>query len=159
MNTQEQQSTEGKSSETESLSLIDEIVQKTKMQPNDEGYSITKQGVQAFIDELLKPQMQGEKVSSAIVDNMIADIDSKLSSQMDAIIHDDKFQKMESSWRSLKSLVDKTNFRENIKLEILNAKKDELIDDFEDASDITKSTLYQTGYTAEFGQFGGQPYG
>jgi len=42
-----------KSGETSSASLIDEIVQQTKMKPSDEGYSITKQGVQAFIDELL----------------------------------------------------------------------------------------------------------
>lgn len=159
MGTEEQKVTAAKGSDTETLSLIDEIVQKTKMKPEDEGYSITKQGVQAFIDELLKPQMEGEKVSSAIVDKMIADLDSKLSSQMDAILHNDEFQKMESSWRSLKSLVDKTNFRENIKLEMLNVKKDELLDDFEDAPEITKSALYQLGYTAEFGQFGGQPYG
>jgi len=159
MSVEEQKTQEIKSSDTQSLSLIDEIVQQTKMKPSDEGYSITKQGVQAFIDELLKPQMEGEKVSSAIVDKMIADIDSKLSSQMDAILHNDKFQKMESSWRSLKSLVDKTDFRENIKLEMLNVKKEELQDDFEDAPEITKSTLYQLGYTAEFGQFGGQPYG
>lgn len=159
MSTQEQKVQDATSGESETLSLIDEIVQQTKMKPNDEGYSITKQGVQAFIDELLKPQMEGEKVSSAIVDKMIADIDSKLSTQMDSILHNDDFQKMESSWRSLKSLVDKTNFRENIKIEMLNVKKEELQDDFEDAPEITKSTLYQLGYTAEFGQFGGQPYG
>ena len=150
MSTQEQKVQDAKSSEADSLSLIDEIVQQTKMKPEDEGYSITKQGVQAFIDELLKPQMEGEKVSSAIVDKMIADIDSKLGSQMDSILHNDDFQKMESSWRSLKSLVDKTNFRENIKLEMLNVKKEELQDDFEDAPEITKSALYQLGYTAEF---------
>ena len=68
MSTQEQKVQDAKSSEADSLSLIDEIVQQTKMKPEDEGYSITKQGVQAFIDELLKPQMEGEKVSSAIVD-------------------------------------------------------------------------------------------
>ena len=154
-----QQAQEVASSTTDTTSLIDEIVQQTKMKPNDDGYSITKKGVQAFIDELLKPQMEGEKVSSAIVDRMIADIDSKLSTQMDSILHNDQFQKMESSWRSLKSLVDKTNFRENIKLEMLNVKKEELQDDFEDAPEITKSALYKLGYTAEFGQFGGQPYG
>ena len=103
--------------------------------------------------------MEGEKVSSAVVDKMIADIDKKLSTQMDAVLHNKEFQKMESSWRSLKSLVDKTNFRENIKIEMLNVKKEELQDDFEDAPEITKSALYQLGYTAEFGQFGGQPYG
>ena len=156
---QTQQTQDTKNVKNDTISLIDEIVQQTKMKPSDEGYSITKQGVSAFIDELLKPQMEGEKVSSAIVDKMIADIDKKLSSQMDAILHNEKFQKMESAWRSLKSLVDKTDFRENIKIEMLNAKKEDLQEDFEDAPEITKSALYQLGYTAEFGQFGGQPYG
>jgi len=137
---QTQQTQDTKNVKNDTISLIDEIVQQTKMKPSDEGYSISKQGVSAFIDELLKPQMEGEKVSSAIVDKMIADIDKKLSSQMDAILHDEKFQKMESAWRSLKSLIDKTDFRENIKVEMLNVKKDELQDDFEDAPEITKSS-------------------
>jgi type VI secretion system protein ImpC len=155
---EEQQQQTAQTSEVSAESLIDEIVQQTKMKPEDEGYSITKQGVTAFIDELLKPQMEGEKVSSAVVDKMIAEIDEKLSKQMDAILHNDDFQKMESAWRSLKYLVDKTDFRENIKLEMLNVKKEELQEDFEDAPEITKSALYQLGYTAEYGQFGGEPY-
>jgi len=32
------------------VSLLDEIVQATRMKPTDEAYSVTKQGVQAFID-------------------------------------------------------------------------------------------------------------
>jgi len=159
MSTQEKKIQNATNETTEAISLIDEIVQKTKMAPEDEGYAATKQGVQAFIDELLKPQMEGEKVSSAIVDRMISDIDKKLSTQMDAIIHNKEFQNLESSWRSLKFLVDKTDFRENVKIEILNSKKEELLDDFEDAPEITKSSLYQLGYTQEFGQFGGKPYG
>jgi type VI secretion system protein ImpC len=66
---------------------------------------------------------------------------------------------MESSWRSMKFLIDRTDFRENIKIELLNVSQEDLLNDFEDAPEITKSGLYRTAYTAEFGQFGGQPYG
>ncbi|MFP4349780.1 MAG: type VI secretion system contractile sheath large subunit [Desulfococcaceae bacterium] len=140
-------------------SLLDDIVQATRLKPSDEAYTATRQGVQAFIDELLKPGREEAKVSAAMVDEMIADLDRKLSSQLDAIMHNETFQKLESAWRSLKYLVDKTDFRENIKIEMLNVSKQDLLDDFEDAPEITKSGLYRTAYTAEYGQFGGQPYG
>ena len=39
----------------------------------------------------------------------------------------------------IKLLVDKTDFRENIKINILHATKDELLDDFEFAPEIVQS--------------------
>jgi len=143
---------------TESVSLLDGIVEATKLQPADEGYSLAKKGVEALITQLVEPGRIVDKVSNAQIDEMIAEIDKKLSLQLDAILHHEEVQKLESSWRSLKYLVDKTDFRENIKLELLNVSKDDLLEDFEDAPEVTKSGLYRTLYTAEYGQFGGQPY-
>lgn len=140
-------------------SLLDEILQATRLKPSDEGYSATRQGVQALIDELLKPERAEARVTQGLVDEMITNLDQKLSAQMDAILHHADFQKLESSWRSLKYLVDKTDFRENIKIEMLNVPKQALLDDFEDAPEIPKSGLYKMVYTREYGQFGGQPYG
>jgi type VI secretion system protein ImpC len=142
----------------EEVSILDEIVQATKLQPTDEAYSVTKKGVEALIAQLLEPGREVPKISKAVVDDMIAEIDKKLSLQLDAIMHNSEFQKLESAWRSLKYLVDKTDFRENIKLEILNVGKDDLLENFEDSPEIPKSGLYKTVYTAEYGQFGGQPY-
>ena len=152
---------QAQSSQTPSFSdsLIDELVEATRLKPGDEAYSITRQGVKAFINELLEPQRAVEKVTQATVDEMIAELDKKLCHQVDAILHNAAFQKMESSWRSLKFLVDRTDFRENNKIEILNVEKQKLLEDFEDAPEITKSGLYKIAYTNEFGQFGGQPYG
>ncbi|MEN6466453.1 MAG: type VI secretion system contractile sheath large subunit, partial [Syntrophaceae bacterium] len=140
-------------------SLLDDIVSATRMKPTDEGYAITKQGVQAFIDELLKPGQEEARVTQALVDDMISSLDQKLSMQMNEILHNKDFQKLESAWRSLKFLVDRTNFRENVKVEMMNASKEDLLADFDDAPEITKSGLYKTAYTSEYGQFGGQPYG
>ncbi len=150
---------ESGSSTTFSDTLIDDLVEATRLKPGDEAYSITRQGVKAFINELLEPQRSIEKVTQATVDEMIADLDKKLCRQVDAVLHHPEFQKLESAWRSLKYLVDQTDFRENNKIEILNASKQKLREDFEDAPEITKSGLYKIAYTNEFGQFGGQPYG
>lgn len=142
----------------ESTSLIDDIVQATKLKPGDESYGLAKKGIEALITQLIEPGKKVDKVSKADVDEMIAEIDNKMSLQLDAILHTREFQKLESAWRSLKYLVDKTNFRENIKIELLNVSKEDLLEDFEDAPEVPKSGLYKTVYSAEYGQFGGKPY-
>lgn len=150
---------EGATQTLEGESLLDEILAETKMAPGDEGYEVAKQGVQAFIAELVRPQREGEKVDKALVDAMIAEIDQKLSVQIDEIIHHAEFQKLESAWRGLKFVIDRVNFRENVKVEMLNVSKEDLLMDFEDSPEIPKSGMYKTIYSAEYGQFGGKPYG
>ncbi|SQG00928.1 type VI secretion protein [Paucimonas lemoignei] len=145
--------------ETANSSLLDQIIAETKLTPNDDAYHIAKRGVAAFIEELLKPQNNQEPVKKALVDRMIAEIDNKLSQQMDEILHHPQFQTLESSWRGLHLMVNRTDFRENIKIEILNVSKQNLLDDFEDSPEIMQSGLYKHVYTAEYGQFGGEPVG
>ncbi|MEZ4298191.1 MAG: type VI secretion system contractile sheath large subunit [Polyangiaceae bacterium] len=140
-------------------SLLEEILAETKMTPGDEGYEIAKRGVQAFIAELITPKREGEKIDKALVDALIAEIDVKLSKQIDEIIHHPTFQKLESAWRSLKFVIDRTDFRENIKVELLNCSKEDLLADFEDAPEVPKSGLYKIVYSAEYGTFGGRPFG
>ncbi|MFO7704956.1 MAG: type VI secretion system contractile sheath large subunit [Halopseudomonas sp.] len=139
------------------VSILDSIIAETRLSPDDEAYAIAKRGVSAFIEELLKPQNDQEPVKKAMVDRMIAEIDAKLSRQMDDILHQPGFQALESAWRGLQVLVERTNFRENIKLELINASKQDLLDDFEDSPELVQSGLYKHVYTAEYGQFGGQP--
>jgi predicted component of type VI protein secretion system len=140
-------------------SLLAQIISETNITPNDEGYDAARLGIGAVIEEMLKPVNAEEKIRKPVVDRMIADIDRRLSAFMDNILHHEDFQSMESAWRGLKLLVDRTDTRENIFIEVLNVTKDELMDDFLDASEINQSNLYKQIYTAEYGQFGGQPVG
>lgn len=142
---------------TQEPGILDRIIAETKLTPEDDGYLIARQGISAFIEELLKPQNSGEPVKKVMVDRMISQIDEKLSAQVDEILHHPEFQSMESTWRGLKLLVDRTDFRENIKLQIFNASKQDLLDDFEDSPEIIESGLYKHVYSAEYGQFGGEP--
>ena len=79
--------------------------------------------------------------------------------QLDAILHHPDFQQLEASWRGLKFLVDRTEFREDIKIELLNISKEDLFKDFEDNHKIAQSGLFQKVYTDEYFGFGGEPYG
>lgn len=152
-------SAQQKTSPNAEYSILDDIIAETRLTPDDEAFGIAKRGVAAFIEELLKPQNKNEPVKKAMVDRMIAEIDAKLSLQMDEILHHADFQSLESAWRGLQLLVDRTNFRENIKIEVLNVSKDDLLEDFEDSPEVMQSGLYKHIYTAEYGQFGGEPVG
>lgn len=145
--------------EVQAFGVLDQIIAETRLTPGDEAYDIARRGVAAFIEELLKPHNQGEPVKKALVDRMITEIDARLSRQMDEILHHAKFQSLESAWRGLALLVDRTDFRENIKIEILSVSKQDLLEDFEDSPEVMQSGLYKHVYTAEYGQFGGNPVG
>src|SRR5262245_44860587 len=141
------------------VSLLDEILAETKIKPSDEGYEVARRGVQAFITEMLAPAHAKDKIDKTAVDAMISEIDKRLSAQVNEILHHPAVQKLESAWRGLKFMIDRTDFRENIKIEMLSVTKDELLTDFEDAPEIVKSGLYRLAYSNEYGVFGGKPYG
>ncbi|HAZ2712983.1 TPA: type VI secretion system contractile sheath large subunit, partial [Escherichia coli] len=92
-----------------------------------------------------------------LIDHHIAELDDQISRQLDAVLHHPEFQKVESLWRGVKSLVDKTDFRRNVKIELLDLSKDDLRQDFEDAPEIIQSGLYLQTYVAEYDTPGGEP--
>ncbi|MBI5865784.1 MAG: type VI secretion system contractile sheath large subunit, partial [Planctomycetes bacterium] len=137
-------------------SLLDEITVATGIK-DVEARRVARRGVEALLAQLVAAPEQ--KIDKALIDAYIAEIDAKLSAQVDEILHHNDVQKLESAWRGLKFVVDQTDFRENIKIDILNVSKEQLLEDFENSPEIPKSGLYQHIYTAEFGQAGGEPIG
>lgn len=148
-----------KHAEVSEVSLLDEIMAQTRIEPNEDGYDIAKKGIAAFIENLIGSKQTDEQVNKSLVDHMIVDLDNKISAQMDEILHNESIQALESSWRGLKLLIDRTDFRENIKIEVLHATKQEMLDDFEFAAETVQSGLYQHIYSSGYGQFGGEPVG
>ncbi|RQW65071.1 type VI secretion system contractile sheath large subunit [Vibrio viridaestus] len=150
---------EQSSAQASNGSLLEEIMTQTRIAPNEEAYGIAKKGVAAFIENLLNSNQDFERVNKSLVDQMLVELDKKISNQMDEILHNKEFQQLESTWRGLKLLVDKTDFKENNKVQILHATKEEVLEDFEYSSDTTQSGLYKHVYSSEYGQFGGEPIG
>ena len=141
----------------QTTSLLDQVMEQTRFKPENEDYAIAQRGIAEFISEILKSKSTDSVINKTLIDEMIVRLDEKISHQVDEILHNEKFQEMESAWRGLKLLVERTDFRENIKIEVLNVSKEELLDDFEYATDITQSGLYKHVYSANYGQFGGEP--
>ncbi len=145
--------------QTQSQPLVGEILEFTRLAEQDEGYELARQGVEAMLSELLTQSEPVERVDKSLVDQMIEELDQRLGQQLDAILHNEEFQKLESAWRGLAFLVNRTDFSENIRVELLNVDKHELLEDFEDAPELNQTAMFQKVYTEEYGQFGGEPYG
>jgi type VI secretion system protein ImpC len=115
--------------------------------------------LRVFIGAISDSSTSVEKIDKTVLDQQIAAIDEKISAQLDAILHHPEFQKLESAWKGLKFLVDRTDFRKNIKIEMLDVSKQALLEDFEDSPETIQTGLYKHIYTQEYDTPGGEPVG
>lgn len=123
----------------------------------------------ARIEQAVKTLAQQALSDAAVIsddvfetlDAMKAAIDRKLTEQVNQIIHNEEFQKLESAWRGLSYLVFNTSTGTDLKIRVLNITKDEtrkMLRQYRDAA-WDQSPLFKKIYEAEFGQLGGQPFG
>lgn len=142
----------------EEVSLLDQLLSKidTAAPKEDERQTIGS-AVGYFLDAVAKSAERPERVDGALIDVYIAELDKKMSEQLDEILHNESFQKMESSWRSLYFLVDRTNFLSNITVEMLDVSKDELAEDFEEVGDPLEGGLFTQSYMQAYDQYGANP--
>lgn len=87
------------------------------------------------------------KLDKSLLDFHIDDLDQKISKQLDAVMHHPEFQKVESLWRGTWFVVQRTDFRKNVRIELLDISKEHLRQDFDDSPEIIQSGLYRHTYT------------
>jgi type VI secretion system protein ImpC len=95
------------------------------------------------------------------IEAMIAEIDKKLSAQVNEILHHAEFQQLEGSWRGLSYLVNNTETDEMLKIRVMNIAKLDLgktLKRYKGAA-WDQSPIFKKVYEEEFGQFGGEPFG
>ena len=64
--------------ETSELSLLDQVMQETRIQPGDDGFDTARRGVEAFITDLLSNQQKIDKVEKKLKDERIHKFLSKV---------------------------------------------------------------------------------
>ena len=92
---------------------------------------------------------------------IIAELDRKLSEQVNRILHHDEFRALEGSWRGLHYLVNNTETAENLKIRVMNISKKEVAKTLKKFKGTAwdQSPLFKKLYEEEFGMPGGKPYG
>ncbi|CAB3791606.1 hypothetical protein LMG28688_03337 [Paraburkholderia caffeinitolerans] len=124
-----------------------------------------KEAVETAVRTLAEQALRDTTVVSgdvlATIESLIAQIDQKLTDQVNLIIHTDEFQKVESAWRGLHYLVNNTETDETLKIRVMNISKNELHKTLKKYKGTAwdQSPLFKKLYEEEYGQFGGEPYG
>jgi type VI secretion system protein ImpC len=154
---QSAQSAQGAAAE-ETVSLLDQVVSATRPQDNREAER-AKNYFKQFLESAVKPGQVVSKDVETNIKHWIGELDKKLSTQLNEIMHHEDLQKLESTWRGLHYLVHQTETGEALKIRVLNVTKRELFKDLEKAAEFDQSTLFKKIYEEEYGQLGGQPYG
>lgn len=85
-------------------------------------------------------------------------IDSKLNEQVNGILHQPEFQRLESAWRGLAYLVQQLPQNRKVKIKFLTLSSHQAIASFNKISD-EQTTLFQLIHTQEFDHSGGEPFG
>ncbi len=139
---------------TEGASLLDSVVSATKQTEPDRAQDLVK----TLVTEALSGTVTFDKNLTRTIDKAIAAIDRKMSAQLNEVIHDPKFLKLEGSWRGLHHMTMNSNTGSSIKIRVMNATKRELNRDLSKAVEFDQSTLFKKIYENEFGTPGGEPY-
>ncbi len=118
-----------KSEEKDKKSSLDNILNMTDLSVSEEPQGEMEKETTP-IGGLFETITQDDTITITAKDmNFIEKcIDTLLSDQIDTIIHHPEFVTLEAAWRELKFLVDHTNFREGIKIDVLSCSKDQLCD-------------------------------
>lgn len=144
--------------EESSSSLLDQIVEHSKVATNASEKANARDQIGELVDEVLAGTVTISKDLTASIDARIAELDQLLSDQVNAIMHHPEFQKLEASWRGLKYLVMQSETSPSLKIRMMNASKKDLIKDFKSAPEFDQGALFKKIYEEEYGTFGGAPY-
>src|ERR1700756_2505193 len=100
---------------TEGLSFLDQVVSATKQTEPDRAQDLVKN----LVEQALAGTVTFDKNLTRTIDRAIAAIDKKMSAQLNAIIHHEKFTKLEGSWRGLNHLVMNSETGTALKIRVL----------------------------------------
>ena len=154
---------EGKATETVELDDFQKLLDKNfgikdKADPKRERIvtAVHSLAQQALVDTALISDDAYESIQS-----IIAELDRKLSAQLNLILHHEDFKTLEGSWRGLHNLVSNTETDEMLKIRVLNVTKKEV------GKTLTKfkgtawdqSPLFKKVYGDGYDKPGAAPYG
>lgn len=138
--------------------LLDQIVEEGRFGREAASIQRGRDLVKEFVAQVLEGEMVVSRDAEAMINARIAQIDHLLSIQLNEVLHHPEFQKLESTWRGLKYLVNNSETSSMLKIRVLNVTKKELLRDLQRAPEFDQSALFKKVYEEEFGIFGGEPF-
>ena len=137
------------------------LLQKEFKPKTDQARDAVESAVKTLAQQALENTVTMSSDAYSTIQHIIAEIDRKLSEQINKILHHEEFQKLEGAWRGLHYLVNNTETDELLKIRFMNISKKELgrtLKRYKGAA-WDQSPIFKRIYEEEYGQFGGEPIG
>jgi type VI secretion system protein ImpC len=137
------------------------LLQKEFKPKTDRARAEVERAVQTLAEQALRETAVVSDDVIGTIKAIIAEIDKKLSDQINLILHNERFQQLESAWRGLHYLVNNTETDEMLKIRVMNISKKDLgktLKKYKGAA-WDQSPVFKKLYEEEYGQLGGEPYG
>ena len=137
------------------------LLQREFKPKTDEARDAVETAVRTLAEQALSNSVTIGSDAYQAIEAIIAEIDRKLSEQINAIIHHEDFQQLEGAWRGLHYLVNNTEVDEMLKIRFMPIAKRELHRTLRRHKGIgwDQSPIFKKIYEAEYDQLGGTPYG
>src|ERR1044071_10280115 len=88
---------------TTELPLLERIIAEVKMARDESQQSYARDLIGEFVHQILDEGMTVSKDTVAMIEQRVAKIDELLSAQLNEILHAEEFQRLEATWRGLRS--------------------------------------------------------
>ncbi|MCT4703378.1 type VI secretion system contractile sheath large subunit [Enterobacteriaceae bacterium H20N1] len=147
--------------QVETQSDFNDLLTREFKPKSDQAKTAVEMAVRTLAEQALSTSITMADDAYKNIAAIIAEIDHKLSEQINLILHHDEFQRLESAWRGLHYLVNNTETDEKLKLRFMDISKDDLRRNMRRYKGIAwdQSPLFKQIYEEEYGQLGGEPYG
>jgi len=142
-------------------SEFDKLLKKEFKPKTDHAREAIGSAVRTLAEQALAETTLVSDDSVNTIEAIIAEIDKKLSEQINMIMHHEDFKALEGSWRGLHHLVNNTETDETLKIRVLNLSKKDLAKTIKKYKGTAwdQSPLFKKLYEEEYGSPGGEPYG
>lgn len=137
------------------------LLQKEFRPKSDQAKTAVESAVKTLAEQALANTALISDDALRSIEGIVAEIDKKLTEQINQILHHEDFQQMESAWRGLHYLVNNTETDEQLKIRVMNISKKEMHKTLRKFKGTAwdQSPIFKKIYTEEFSQLGGEPYG
>jgi type VI secretion system protein ImpC len=152
--------TEGQTQALESTELSS-LLHKEFKPKTDQAREAVENAVRTLAEQALASSVAMSPDAYKTVQAIIAEIDRKLSEQINLILHHPDYQQLESAWRGLSYLVNNTETDEMLKIRVFNISKKDLHRTLRRYKGVgwDQSPIFKKVYDAEYDVLGGTPYG
>jgi type VI secretion system protein ImpC len=147
--------------ETLEMSDFENLLNQEFKPKSEEATSAVQGAVKTLVSQALENAALISNDTVKTIEGIIAELDKKLSAQVNLILHHPDFSRLEGAWRGLDYLVNNTATGERMKIRVMNISKTEVgkvLKRFKGTA-WDQSPIFKKFYEEEYGTAGGEPFG